>query len=267
MGPALIVAATHASGQSGCVEVNTSRIHACEYPGEGPALVLAAGAGQDSRSWTPLIAPLNERSRVITFDRPGFGQSPSVDGPRTPTAIARELRGVLEHLEVSGPVVLVGHSMGGVHVLRYAELYPEDVAAVVLLDTPPPGFEDDRLSLLTAEEREERGRMLAEGRARAAPMVGRERDGAAAERWTFGDYPEERPIFVVVADQQNFGDLGSAEAHRRLWVQGSSEWLRLSKSSELIVAEGSGHMVHHDRTRLVLEVIARAVDSFLLREQ
>jgi len=260
MGLVLIATAGDAGGQVRCDEVGHRRIHACVYADEGPTLVLAAGAGQDSRTWTPLVALLNARSAVVTFDRPGFGQSPDAEGPRTPTVIAREIRDVLSHFGVSGPLVLVGHSMGGVHVLRYADLYPEDVAGVVLLDTPPPGFEEQRLALLTAEEREQRGRALAEGRSRAPSAVGRERDGAAAERWAFEHYPEERPLFVVVADHQDFGDLGSADAHRHLWMQRSSQWLSLSQNSELTIAEGSGHMVHHDRTQLVVDVIARLID-------
>lgn len=259
-GAVLLLVPQGVAAQARCADVGPSRIRACEYPGEGPALVLAAGAGQDSRTWMPLVGSLSERARVVTFDRPGFGQSPAVDGPRTPTAIARELRRVLEHFKVSGPVVLVGHSMGGVHVLRYADLYPEGVAGVVLLDTPPPGFEDERLTLLTADERERRRRALAEGRSRAPPTVGHERDGAAAEDWVFPNYPGQRPLFVVVADHQDFGDLGSADAHRRLWVRLSSRWLSLSSNSELVVAEGSGHMVHHDRTELVLDVITRMID-------
>lgn len=260
MSAVLIVAAQGVAAQPQCAEVGSSRIHACEYPGQGPTLVLAAGAGQDSRTWNPLVGLLSEQAGVVTFDRPGFGQSPAVDGPRTPTAIARELRSVLEHFEVSGPVVLVGHSMGGVHVLRYADLYPEDVAGVVLLDTPPPGFEEERLTLLIDDEREQRRRVLAEGRSRAPSMVGRERDGAAAEPWVFRHDPRERPLSVVVADHQDFGDLGSADAHRRLWVRQSSRWLSLSSNSEFVVAEGSGHMVHHDRTGLVLDVLTRMID-------
>lgn len=260
IGPALLATAGDTSGQTRCEEVGPSRIHACVYAGEGPTLVLAAGAGQDSRTWAPLIAPLNARSELVTFDRPGFGQSPGAKGPRTPTVIARELRYLLSQLEVTGPVVLVGHSMGGVHVLRYADLYPEDVAGVVLLDTPPPGFEKERLALLTAEERKLRRQALAEGRSRAPAAVGHERDGAAEEGWVFGHSPVEWPLFVVVADSQDFGDLGSADAHRDLWMRQSSRWLSLSQNSALVIARGSGHMVHHDEPELVVDVIARLLD-------
>ena len=260
VGTALIAATGIAVGQPRCEAIGPKRIHVCVHAGEGRTLVLAAGAGQDSRTWSPLLKQLRALGRVVTFDRPGLGQSPNADGPRTPTTIARELRQVLSALDVPSPVLLIGHSMGGVHALRYADLFPEHVAGVVLLDTPPPSFERDRLELLSAEDREDRRRALAEGRLRAPSVVGRERDGAAAERWEFHGFPVERPLFVVVADQQDFGDLGSPEAQRSLWMQRSSQWLDLSESADIVVASGSGHMIHHDRPEVVLEVVMRLID-------
>lgn len=164
---------------------------------------------------------------------------------------------MLSSLGVSGPVVLIGHSMGGVHALRYADLFPEDVAAVVLVDTPPPGFERDRLALLSAQERERRSEALAEWRSRTAPVVGLERDGANSEPWEFDRLPPDLPVRVIVADHQDFGDIGGVDAHRDLWVRGSSKWLETTTNTELVIASGSGHMVHHDRPGLVVDVVAR----------
>jgi pimeloyl-ACP methyl ester carboxylesterase len=234
-------------------------IYACLRGVEGPTIVLAAGAGQDSRTWAPLVEELASVGRVLSFDRPGLGQSPDVAGPRTPTAIAHELRAVLTALDLSGPMVLVGHSMGGIHALRYADLYPETVSGVVLLDAPPADFERERMALLSAEEQQRRQAALEEGRSRAPRVVGRERDGASAERWTFERFPRSRPLVVVVADSQYFGDLGIEEAHRALWMRLSEQWLKLSDRSQLLVATGSGHMIHRERPGLVLDVIRRLV--------
>lgn len=260
MGVVSIMTAGASAGQVRCEAVGDARIHACIYAGEGPTIVLAAGAGLDSRTWAPLIGQLTTLGSVVTFDRPGLGLSPDVDGPRTPTIFAQEVRRILASLDVSGPTVLVGHSMGGIHALRYATLFPEDVSGVVLLDAPPPGFERDRMELLSAQEREERRLTLVEGRSRVPNVVGRERDGAAAETWQFESFPSERPLFIVVADRQYFGELGSPEAHRSLWLRGSSQWLSLSSNAELVLASGSGHMIHHDRPQLVIDVVARLVD-------
>lgn len=246
-------------GQGRCGPVGEQMIHACLRGGEGPTIVLAAGAGQDSRTWDPLVEELAAVGRVLSFDRPGLGRSPTVVGPRTPTAIAHEIRAVLTALDLSGRMVLIGHSMGGIHALRYADLYPETVAGVVLLDAPPAGFERERMALLSAEEQGRRRAALEEGRSRAPEVVGRERDGASAERWSFERFPATRPLVVVVADSQYFGELGSEEAHRALWMRLSEQWLNLSDHSQLVIATGSGHMIHQERPGLVLDVIRRLV--------
>lgn len=246
------------SAQEECrlVPLETGAVHSC-VEGAGPVtVVLAAGAGQTSRTWAPLRSSLSTAARVVTFDRPGLGRSPSGEAPRTPTRIAREIQAVIEAHGISGPLVLVGHSMGGVHVLRYATLYPDQVAGVVILDTPPAGFEERRLGLLTPEEREARRRLLRAGLEGTPETVRLEREGARSpSEWDFSAFPPTLPLIVVVADSQNFGDLGGQAAHRRLWREGSREWLTLSQRARLIIAEGSGHMVHHDRPGLVRGVV------------
>lgn len=254
--------ASPAASQEECLRVqsDTGTVHACAS-GAGPvSVVLAAGAGQTSRTWEALQQRLSQTTRVVTFDRPGLGESPPGQSPRTPTRIARELRSVIEALELTGPLVLVGHSMGGLHVLRYATLYPENVIGVVLIDTPPPDFEEKRLTLLTPEEREERQRILRLGVTGVPDAVGLERKGAKIpSEWDFSAFPRSLPLSVVVADSQNFGDLGSLDAHRELWVEASRQWLDLSSAGQFNVAGGSGHMVHHDRPEIVLRVIHEMV--------
>jgi len=255
--PALWVARS-VSAQEECrlVTLETGTVHACTF-GAGPVtVVLAAGAGQSSRTWTSLRPSLATSARVVTFDRPGLGQSLPGELPRTPTQIARELRTVVQALGLSGPLVLVGHSMGGVHMLRYATLFPEAVIGVAILDTPPAGFEESRLTLLTPEERDERQRVLRSGLVDAPETVRLEREGAQpSSEWDFSAFPRAFPLVVVVADSQDFGTLGSQAAHRQLWMDESRAWLDLSTDARLMIAEGSGHMVHHDRPDIVVSAV------------
>lgn len=240
------------------ISLDGRAVHAC-VSGEGSAtVVLAAGAGLESGTWSRIVPELANDARVITFDRPGFGGSETGVAPRTPTRIARELRSLVETLGVEGSVVLVGHSMGGLHVLHYASLFPEDVAGIVILDAPPPGFESERLTLLDSAEVAERNRVLERGLANAPEAVRLEREGArGAQEWNFSAFPTGVPLLVVTADSQDFGNLGSQAAHQRLWMEKSRQWLALSEQAEFIVAKGSGHMVHHDRPALVIEAIRK----------
>ncbi len=244
------------------VPIDAGTVRACDSGNGDATVVLAAGAGQASGSWSRVVPELARFARVITFDRPGFGESQAGVLPRTPTRIANELRDVLETLGVVGPIVLVGHSMGGVHVLRYATEFPEGISAVAILDTPPPGFEQERLALLSPDEAAQRVRLLESGLASAPEAVRFERTGARAEgEWDFSRFPNGVRLLVVVADSQDFGELGIAAEHRSLWLTRSRRWLQLSDNSELLVATGSGHMIHHDRPTLVIEAVRGLLDA------
>jgi pimeloyl-ACP methyl ester carboxylesterase len=258
--PLVLGAANSVSAQENCrrVLIDGLGINVC-VSGEGPGtVVLAAGAGQTSGTWSDLVPELSMTARVVTFDRPGLGRSDPGVEPRTPTRIANELRELLKTLGVDGSVVLVGHSMGGLHVLRYASLFPDHVLGVAILDTPPARFEEARRDLLTAEERMDRERLLEDGSSRGPLVVRQERQGAEAmTEWDLATFPREVPLIVVVADTQDFGDLGSATAHRELWISKSRQWVELSEDAEFLVAEGSGHMIHRDRRDLTVEAIQR----------
>jgi pimeloyl-ACP methyl ester carboxylesterase len=124
--------------------VESRRTHV-SVDGEGPAVVLSAGAGvKDPRAgFAAVTAALRDRAMTVVFDRPGFGKSETTTGPRDADTSARRLDELLTIAGIPFPVVLVGHSIGSFDVLRYAQLYPGKVTAVVLLDgTPPPYVRD-----------------------------------------------------------------------------------------------------------------------------
>ena len=60
------------------------------------------------------------------------------DGPQDGVEVATDLHTLLERAGEHGPFVLAGHSAGGIYVLNFAHLYPEQVAGVVLLDSMHP---------------------------------------------------------------------------------------------------------------------------------
>ncbi len=79
-----------------------------------------------------------ERTRVVAYDRAGVGWSDRGPEPRDGRQIATELHTALEAAAVGGPYVLVGHSFGGVYVRIFADLYPDEVAGLVLVDPTHP---------------------------------------------------------------------------------------------------------------------------------
>ncbi len=77
-------------------------------------------------------------TRVCSYDRAGLGYSDSSPRPRTSKVMAEELHTLLQNAGITGPVILVGHSMGGYDVRLFASLYRNEVAAMVLDDASHP---------------------------------------------------------------------------------------------------------------------------------
>ena len=99
--------------------------------GSGPPLVLVHGLGGAASNWTELAPLLATRHRLLVPDLPGHGGSsalPAVSGLEPyadRVALLAEREGML-------PAPVVGHSLGGMVVLRLALRRPDDVKAIVL---------------------------------------------------------------------------------------------------------------------------------------
>ncbi|KLD76462.1 hypothetical protein Y886_21215 [Xanthomonas hyacinthi DSM 19077] len=104
-----------------------------------PTVLLEAGHGDGLTTWARVQPAIARLTRVCSYDRAGFGFS---DPPRKPGTIqqaADDLRALLARASIRPPLVLVGHSMGGMVVRLYAAEHPDDVAGMVLVDATNEG--------------------------------------------------------------------------------------------------------------------------------
>ena len=81
--------------------------------GSGPPVLLVHGFPLDHTMWDAQVEALSEQYRVIAPDLRGFGRSGVTEGKVTMEQFADDLAGLLDGLEVAGPVVFCGLSMGG----------------------------------------------------------------------------------------------------------------------------------------------------------
>jgi pimeloyl-ACP methyl ester carboxylesterase len=102
--------------------------------GEGPVtVVLVNGLGSPLEEWSLVAPAIAERSRVLCYDRrpaPSRGRIPMHDA----VVSVQDLHGLLAALDISGPLVLVGHSWGGAVIRHYAASYPDEVKGMVFVD-------------------------------------------------------------------------------------------------------------------------------------
>ena len=99
---------------------------------------ITQSLGFASAEWWPLQDQLSGHARVLTWNRPGYGESGPPVSPRTVSNIAAEGLQLLSRVAPDGPIVLVGHSQGGLYANAMARLVAGRVIAVVLLDPAHP---------------------------------------------------------------------------------------------------------------------------------
>jgi pimeloyl-ACP methyl ester carboxylesterase len=114
-------------------DINGIRI-AYTDEGEGTPLLFVHGFPLNRATWSKQVAFFKANYRVVAPDLRGLGESASGPGPVSMSRFAEDLHALMQRLS-TGPVVLVGHSMGGYVALAFATAYPNALRGLVLVGT------------------------------------------------------------------------------------------------------------------------------------
>ena len=121
--------------QGRLVEINNGvRLFVRHRGAGGPAVIFEAGIAATSLNWQRIQNEVSRFTETVSYDRGGLGWSSPCRTSRTPTNVALELHSMLARAGVIPPYVLVGHSFGGLAMRRFASLFPEETASLVLID-------------------------------------------------------------------------------------------------------------------------------------
>ncbi|MGH2639704.1 MAG: alpha/beta hydrolase [Rhabdochlamydiaceae bacterium] len=118
------------------VDVGGYNLHIQSTGENGPVVVLDAGLRCSSLDWALVQPEIAKFTRVCSYDRAGNGWSEESFFPRTCHHIVEELHTLLKNAHIPGPYILVGHSFGGMNSRLFASRYPDEVLALVLVDSP-----------------------------------------------------------------------------------------------------------------------------------
>jgi pimeloyl-ACP methyl ester carboxylesterase len=260
------------------VDVGTHRLHAVVLGEGSPPVIIDGGIGAAAEEYRSLQERLAEVTTVITYDRAGYGRSDPGPLPRDSKTEAGELRALLAELDVRGPYIMVGHSLGGLNTEVFADRYPDDVGAMLLLDPPPLGWllgEEyqgirqmaDRMTLEWQNIADRGIESEDEGERRQAQLFQmlasehREMLGASTRLAAGIDSFGDTRMVVIAAGVPNpmFGDV--AAGYQEYWIEESRKLTGKSSRGQFILSEDSTHHLHIDAADLVAQTIVSLIQE------
>jgi len=274
------------------VDIGGRRLHLdCKGDAAGPTVIFEAGLSQYTARSSfakaqDAIAPF---ARACTYDRAGLGWSDPVAGARTQRDMVADLHALIAAKQLPTPLVIVGHSVGGLLARLYAREHPGDVAGLVLVDASPepylftPGAAKFRANLVAEIDA---GLKKAQGDGPVVPLPdGVEPDVVVAflPRVLATVKQEYEALDRVPADMQQargygtLGDLPLAVIRRGRtetppnaedvqWRQWQEDLAGLSSRGFLVVAENTGHVIPYENPAVVADAVRRILDGIRLNE-
>ena len=116
------------------IDVGGYRLEARVKGSGSPAVIFETGFTGEILLYWRLQDRVAEHTQTVVYERAGLGRSDPGPQPRTAEQMAQDLHALLAALDIRAPVVLVGHSAGGLFMRVFAHEYPAEVAALVFID-------------------------------------------------------------------------------------------------------------------------------------
>ena len=237
--------------------------HASNEELDGILTLVARETWEDD----PFIAPeLAQNFRVVTYDRAGMQASTPPAQSRALDDFLQELQAVLRAVNVDHPVVLIGHSIGGLIALEYARRYPDQIHALVLLDSSHPD-QNARFAVASSAEQLQ--------------------TEVEHQRWFLENHPERPDLDALCNQGESTGRVGCLgevpllvvsraskpgheldppfdpnQQHREeIWQALQTELVLFSKQGQQLRLASPYHYVYLDQPRVVLQGITTFLEQ------
>nr|WP_316251619.1 alpha/beta hydrolase [Bacillus pacificus] len=98
-------------------------------------VVIQTGMTCSFYDWLPIIEKLSQHFTVVSYHRPGYGKSELGNDSRTIRQVTKELHMLLQKLAIHEPIILIGHSYGGLCAQHFTMLHEDKLQALILVDS------------------------------------------------------------------------------------------------------------------------------------
>ncbi len=254
-------------GTASLTDVGGRKLESYVYGSGGPTVVLVSGLGILQDNWDSVLPELAAKTTVVTYDRAGLGKSELGGLPTDGERSARDLHALLEKLGVPKPYLLVGHSYGGMVARLFASLYPDDMGGLVLEETQHENNLVEMRKALEGKDLETFDQVLGERlRTPEKPVTEADFMNVTREQLRRSRALPRIPFLVMFvagrakAMKDLFSD-AAIEKLDRLDTALNKELAALIPGGRLVMVEGTGHLVHVDKPRVLIGPTKEMIDG------
>lgn len=240
-------------------------------------VLFEPGLGGSSLEWLPLAESVSNELQAVLYDRAGYGWSDPGLNPRHVVKLAREIKLLIGLRGITGKLILVGHSYGGLIMRELTRIAPDRIRGLVLVDAShedqfvrlnqhngvsmlptsdhfvisspelPDGLRDDVRKKILAFSR------MRKTYAALHAEIASFRDSCDYIRQQ--DHKLQVPLIILSRGQNPADHTPDSANMEKIWQQMQVDFLQLSDQSQRLIAHDSGHHIHIDQPALVYDAI------------
>lgn len=231
--------------------------------GEGnPVVVFVAGLGPTMDDFFEIQNKISKTTQTFCYDRAGVGKSESFNNDRSLENISIELKELLEKVEITKPFILVGHSRGGLIVRFFANKYPDKVCGLILIDPALPEHRSMKRSLRTDKEKVEFDtyyNTFCTDSIKYSATIRSEFKATDSTSISGKNFPSNIPITILASNKITKDKYSKAE--NKIKVDLLNGYLKTAPQIKLILTNKSGHFIHEDEPKLVINEILLMINQ------
>ena len=257
--------------------LETNKIH-LHCIGQGsPIILFDSGVGGSHMDWINVQSSAGELTQACSYDRSGYGWSEMGIKPRTSKRIVNELTQLLKKAKKEPPYILVGHSFGGLNMQLFARANPDNVIGLILIDSihveQYKRFEDAGIEiptvnttrfLLGSKDQVTRGmpdeykdiayRLVRSDKALSSMFNELRNINISIEEIKSASKMPDIPVTVITHGKKVW-DSAMFKNMEEIWLELQTKLSKSTSKDKLLVAEESGHNIHLNQPKLILDEI------------
>jgi pimeloyl-ACP methyl ester carboxylesterase len=243
------------------IETNeTVKFHTLIKGTGSPTIVFESGLGTPLNNWDSIQTRISEHYKTISYDRKGIGLSPDTDNPRTIENLVNDLDILISQNKIDGPIVLVGHSLGGHIVRKYQQSFPSKVTGLFLIDPTNEYIYEEVFKQMTQTAADSMKTAWDNSYKKGSIGVYNEWKEAYNIDQIMRIYPlpKDIPITILASYQEStFLTKKNAEIKKEQF----SDWKRNKPNVKILNTTNSGHYIHLGEPEWVVRELEKYLKS------